>query len=175
MADTLSPQERSQLMSRIRGKNTKPELVVRKLLHSMSYRFRLHRRDLLGNPDIVLPRHGVCIFVHGCFCHLHRHCKHARLPKTSSEWWRKKLEGNAARDKRHAAALRRLGWRVITIWECQTEKPNRLLKRFQALLRGLVFSKWIENFNRIDALEFLKRITLPQPDNAEARTKPSQN
>lgn len=135
MADTLSPQERSSLMSRIRGKNTKPELLVRSLLHSMGYRFRLHRRDdLLGNPDIVLPRHGVCIFVHGCFWHLHSKCKDARIPKTRTAWWRKKLEGNATRDKRHAAALRRLGWRVITVWECQTEKPARLLKRLQALL-----------------------------------------
>ena len=134
MADTLSPQKRSRLMSRIRGKNTKPELLVRSLLHSMCYRFRLHRRDLPGNPDIVLPRHGVCIFVHGCFWHLHSKCKYARIPKTRTAWWRKKLEGNATRDKRHAAALRRLGWRVITVWECQTEKPARLLKRLQAIL-----------------------------------------
>ena len=134
MADTLSPQERSRLMSRIRGKNTKPELLVRSLLHSMGNRFRLHRRDLPGNPDIVLPRHGVCIFVHGCFWHLHRNCKDARIPKTRTAWWRKKLEGNAARDKRHAGALRRLGWRVITIWECQTEKPERFVSRLQKLL-----------------------------------------
>ncbi len=124
-------------MSHIRGKNTKPELLVRSLLHSMGYRFRLHRRDLPGNPDIVLPRHGVCIFVHGCFWHLHSQCKDARIPKTRTAWWRKKLEGNAARDKRHAAALRRLGWRVIMVWECQTEKPERLLKRLQALLPRL--------------------------------------
>ncbi len=134
MVDTLSPEERSRVMSRIRGKDTKPELTVRRILHSMGYRFRLHRRDLPGNPDIVLPRHGVCIFVHGCFWHLHRKCKAARLPKTRRAWWRKKLEGNVARDKRRAATLRRLGWRVITIWECQTEKPDRLLKRLQALL-----------------------------------------
>ena len=134
MADTLSSEERSRLMSRIRGKDTKPELVVRRMLHSMGYRFRLHRRDLPGKPDIVLPRHGVCIFVHGCFWHLHRNCKDARIPKTRRTWWRKKLEGNAARDKRHSAALRRLGWRVITVWECQTEKPEYLLKRLQAIL-----------------------------------------
>jgi DNA mismatch endonuclease (patch repair protein) len=134
MADTLSPHERSQLMSRIRGKNTKPELVVRRLLHSMGYRFRLHRHDLPGKPDIVLPRHGVCLFVHGCFWHLHRNCKDARIPKTRTSWWRKKLEGNAARDKRHAAALRRLGWRVVTVWECQTEKTEHLLKRLLRIL-----------------------------------------
>lgn len=134
MADTLSPEERSRVMSRIRSKNTKPELAVRRLLHSMGYRFRLHRRDLPGNPDIVLPRHGVCIFVHGCFWHLHRDCKQARIPKTKRAWWRKKLEGNAARDKRHATALHRLGWRVITIWECQTEKPASLTRRLRRLL-----------------------------------------
>ena len=134
MTDTLSSQERSRLMSRIRGKDTKPELVVRSLLHSMGYRFRLHRRDLPGCPDIVLPRHGICIFVHGCFWHLHRNCKDARIPKTKRAWWQKKLEGNAARDKRHAAALRRLGWRVLTIWECHTEKPDRLVSRLQKIL-----------------------------------------
>jgi DNA mismatch endonuclease (patch repair protein) len=134
MADTLSPEARSRLMSRIRGKDTKPELAVRRILHSMGYRFRLHRRDLPGNPDIVLPRHGACIFVHGCFWHLHSNCKDARIPKTKRAWWRKKLEGNVARDKRHAAALRRLGWRVITVWECQTEQPQRLLKRLANLL-----------------------------------------
>jgi DNA mismatch endonuclease (patch repair protein) len=90
---------------------------------------------LPGRPDIVLPRHGVCIFVHGCFWHLHRNCKDARIPKTKRAWWRKKLEGNAARDKRQAAALRRIGWRVLTIWECQTERQDKLkakLLRFLA-------------------------------------------
>lgn len=134
MADTLSPEARSRLMSRIRGKDTKPELAVRRMLYSMGYRFRLHRSDLPGHPDIVLPRHGICIFVHGCFWHLHRNCKAARIPKTRRAWWRKKLEGNATRDKRRAPALRRLGWRVITVWECQTEKPDRLLKRLLTLL-----------------------------------------
>ena len=120
-------------MSRIRGKDTKPELVVRRLLHAMGYRFRLHRRDLPGNPDIVLPQHGVCCFVHGCFWHLHPNCKDAHISKTKRSWWRKKREGNAARDKRHDAALRRLGWRVLTIWECQTEKPEKLTRRLALL------------------------------------------
>jgi DNA mismatch endonuclease (patch repair protein) len=136
MADTLSTEERSRLMSRIRGKDTKPELVVRRLLHAMGYRFRLHRRNLPGCPDIVLPRHGVCILVHGCFWHLHRNCKAARIPKTRRTWWRNKLEANATRDKRHVAALRRLGWRVLTIWECQTEKPEKLTRRLARLLQA---------------------------------------
>jgi DNA mismatch endonuclease (patch repair protein) len=134
MADTLSTEERSRLMSRIRGKDTKPELVVRRLLHAMGYRFRLHRRDLPGRPDIVLPRHGVCIFVHGCFWHLHPNCKDARIPKTKRAWWQEKLEGNASRDKCHAATLRRIGWRVLTIWECQTDKQEPLKKRLGRLL-----------------------------------------
>jgi DNA mismatch endonuclease (patch repair protein) len=134
MADNLSTEERSRLMSRIRCKDTKPELIVRRLLHAMGYRFRLHRRDLPGRPDIILPRHGVCIFVHGCFWHLHRNCNDARIPKTKREWWQKKLEGNSARDKRHTAALRCLGWRVLTIWECQTERPEKLRCRLARLL-----------------------------------------
>ena len=133
MADTLSIEERSRLMSRICGKDTKPELVVRRLLHAMGYRFRLHRRDLPGSPDIVLPQHGVCCFVHGCFWHLHSKCKDARIPMTRTAWWRKKLEGNPTRDKRHAAALLRLGWRVLTIWECHTEKPEKLTRRLALL------------------------------------------
>jgi DNA mismatch endonuclease (patch repair protein) len=87
-----------------------------------------------GTPDIVLPRHGLCIFVHGCFWHLHRNCKDARIPKTRTVWWRKKLEGNSTRDKRHTVALRRLGWRVITIWECETKKDAAPLKRLANLL-----------------------------------------
>ncbi len=121
-------------MSRIRNKDTKPELVVRRLLHSMGYRFRLHRCDLPGRPDIVLPRHGVCIFVHGCFWHIHRNCKAARIPKTQRTWWQKKLEGNASRDKRNAAVLRQLGWRVLTIWECQTNNPEKIILRLKSLL-----------------------------------------
>jgi DNA mismatch endonuclease (patch repair protein) len=80
------------------------------------------------------PCHGVCIFVHGCFWHLHRNCKSARIPKTKRAWWKKKLEGNAARDKHHATALRRLVWQVLTIWECQPEKPKKLIRRFARLL-----------------------------------------
>jgi DNA mismatch endonuclease (patch repair protein) len=134
MTDILAGKERSRLMSRIRGKDTKPELVVRRLLHSMGYRFRLHKRDLPGSPDIVLPSRRICIFVHGCFWHLHPNCKDARIPKTKRSWWQEKLEGNAARDKRHASALRRLGWRVFTIWECETEKPGKLSLRLARVL-----------------------------------------
>jgi DNA mismatch endonuclease (patch repair protein) len=125
MADNLPTEERSRLMSRIRGKHTRPEIVVRRLLHTMGYRFRLHRSDLPGTPDIVLPRHGVCIFVNGCFWHLHRNCKLARLPKTRRAWWQKKLKGNSERDKAKSCKLRKLGWKVLIIWECQTKSSNK--------------------------------------------------
>lgn len=134
MADTLDPARRSRLMARIRSKDTKPEMAVRRMLHAMGCRFRLHRRDLPGNPDIVLPSRRLCIFVHGCFWHLHRNCPASHLPKSRKAWWRNKLEGNSARDKRRAAALRRLGWRVGAVWECQTKKPDRLLARLEKIL-----------------------------------------
>lgn len=133
MPDILSPAKRSWLMSRIRGKNTKPELAVRRTLHALGARFRLHRKDLPGNPDIVLPRHRLCVFVHGCFWHLHTDCDAGRLPKSRRAWWRKKLEGNKARDKRSTTALRRLGWRVIVVWECQI--GPRLVPRLSKALQ----------------------------------------
>jgi DNA mismatch endonuclease (patch repair protein) len=106
-------------MSRIRGKDTKPEMVVRSLLHRMGYRFRLHGKGLPGRPDIVLARHKTVVFVHGCFWHRHRGCRNCTTPTHRREWWLKKLEGNAARDSRHQTALKELGWRVLVIWECE--------------------------------------------------------
>jgi len=132
MTDTLEPRERSALMSRIRGRDTKPELVVRSTLHRMGFRFRLCRRDLPGSPDIVLPRYGVVVFVHGCFWHRHKGCKGAATPKSNVGFWQDKFEKNVERDKRDRRALKRLGWKVATVWECQTrdiEKLERLLRR----------------------------------------------
>jgi DNA mismatch endonuclease, patch repair protein len=116
-------------MSAIRGKNTKPEMRVRSFLHRAGLRFRLHRADLPGKPDIVLPGRSVAIFVHGCFWHWHG-CKYSVWPKTRAEFWREKIMGNVQRDRRHVRALRRIGWRPITVWECQTsaEQLDRLLK-----------------------------------------------
>lgn len=115
-------------MSKIGPRDTKPELAVRSLLHRLGYRFRLHRKDLPGTPDLVLPRYGVAIFVHGCFWHGHR-CKTGKMPKSRTEYWGPKIEANKARDARKARQLRRLGWRVIAIWECELKHPDRLARK----------------------------------------------
>ena len=113
-------------MSRIRGKDTKPELRVRSQLHRMGYRFRLHRKDLPGRPDIVLPKYDTVIFVHGCFWHRHKGCRFAYTPKTRVEFWQTKFDLNVRRDRRNEAALRKRGWRIIRIWECRTGDPQKL-------------------------------------------------
>lgn len=124
-------------MSRIRGKDTKPELAVRSLLHRMGYRFRLHRRDLPGSPDIVLPKFKAVVFVHGCFWHRHDGCSKAYTVKTDPEGrWRKKFEQNVERDRCVRAALKKLGWKVIVVWECKIGDPGRLRQRFRRRLRG---------------------------------------
>ena len=122
--DIVSEEQRSYNMSRIRGKNTKPELAVRSLLHSLGYRFTVngpHNRKLPGRPDIVLPKYKTVIFVHGCFWHGHQECKNFRIPQTRTEWWQAKIEGNVARDKRQQEELRKLGWKVLVIWECEVK------------------------------------------------------
>ncbi len=117
-------------MSRIRGKDTKPELRVRSQLHRMGYRFRLHRKDLPGRPDIVLPKYDTVIFVHGCFWHRHKGCRFAYTPKTRPEFWKKKFGGNIRRDRTNINLLRKQGWKVLIIWECETDsngKPQKLI------------------------------------------------
>lgn len=113
-------------MRAIRKKDTRPELLVRRRLHALGYRFRLHRRDLPGTPDIVLPRHKVVIQVHGCFWHQHPGCRHATRPRTNQDYWLPKLERNVARDAASAAALEALGWRVIILWECELAREEKL-------------------------------------------------
>jgi DNA mismatch endonuclease (patch repair protein) len=132
--DIITPAERSALMSRIQGKNTKPETIVRSMAHSLGYRFRLHRRDLPGTPDIVFPRLRRIILVHGCFWHQHRGCGYAYKPKSNSPFWEKKFASNLARDQRDARALRQLGWDVLIVWECESKKPERLLRRLGKFL-----------------------------------------
>lgn len=134
MTDTLSPSARSVLMSRIRGKDTKPEIVVRSLLHRMGFRFRLHRRGLPGSPDIVLPGHGAVVFVHGCFWHRHTRCKGATTPKSRVKFWQEKFAANVERDKRNRRDLRRLGWKVLVVWECELKKPEKLGARLRKYL-----------------------------------------
>jgi DNA mismatch endonuclease (patch repair protein) len=136
MADKLTAEHRSWNMSRIRSKNTTPEKVVRSMLHRMGYRFSLHRKDLPGRPDIVLPRHNTVIFVHGCFWHLHAGCNQGRIPATRREFWENKLNGNVKRDEQHQRVLRQLGWRVITLWECDVEqRKDRVARRLSRLLK----------------------------------------
>lgn len=122
MVDSVTRQRRSEIMARVRAKDTTPELAVRSMVHRMGYRFRLHRRDLPGCPDMVFPSRRKVIFVHGCFWHRHSGCPLSRIPKTRVEFWTSKLEGNAARDAKHLGALKAKGWRALVIWECETGK-----------------------------------------------------
>ena len=119
-------EQRSRNMSAIKSKNTKPEIKVRKVLHSMGYRFRLHRKDLPGKPDLVLPKYRTAIFVNGCFWHQHKECKYSRLPKTNIDFWKRKLEGNSQRDKLNQSKLKDMGWKVIIIWECQIKEIENI-------------------------------------------------
>ena len=125
-------EQRSRNMSAIKSKNTKPEIAVRKLLHSLGYRFRLHRKDLPGSPDIVLPKYKTVIFVHGCFWHRHENCKYASTPKTRQEFWEAKFRENINRDKLNQENLSSNGWKIIIVWECEIKDKdfdlNRLFK-----------------------------------------------
>ena len=125
-------EQRSRNMSAIKSKNTKPEIKVRKVLHSMGYRFRLHSKDLPGSPDIVLPKYKTVIFVHGCFWHRHENCKYASTPKTRQEFWEAKFRENINRDKLNQENLSSNGWKIIIVWECEIKDKdfdlNRLFK-----------------------------------------------
>lgn len=116
-------------MLAVRRSNTAPELVVRQLLHALGYRFRLHRKDLPGTPDIVLPKHRKIILVHGCFWHGHAGCRRAKLPLNNAETWQRKIEANKIRDTRNLSALSLLGWRVLVLWECEVADLNRIRER----------------------------------------------
>jgi DNA mismatch endonuclease (patch repair protein) len=126
--DTLSTIERSERMARIHGRDTKPEMVVRRLLHGMGYRYRLHRDDLPGKPDIAFGKRKKAIFIHGCFWHRHDDpaCRLARLPKSRLEFWEPKLSANAERDALKQEALKRLGWKVLVVWECELRQSEQL-------------------------------------------------
>ncbi|MDE0627224.1 MAG: DNA mismatch endonuclease Vsr [Bryobacterales bacterium] len=135
MADIFDPAKRSEIMSRIRGRDTKPELLVRRIAHGLGFRFRLHRKDLPGRPDIVFPRYRAVILVHGCFWHRHPDCRFASNPKTRVEYWQKKFEGNVLRDRRNERALTDLGWRTMVIWECETKDTEAVAARIESFLR----------------------------------------
>jgi len=134
MPDVFEVTKRSEIMRAIRGKDTSPELFVRHLVHSLGYRFRLHRRDLPGTPDLVFPSLRKVIFIHGCFWHRHLCRKGRSMPRTRRAFWVKKLDGNAARDARTRRCLRRMGWKVLIVWECQTNDPVRLCERVARFL-----------------------------------------
>jgi DNA mismatch endonuclease (patch repair protein) len=132
MADVHTPEVRSYNMSMIRGKNTKPEIIVRKFLHAKGFRFRLHKKDLPGKPDIVLPKYKTVIFIHGCFWHGHKNCKYFVVPKTRTKWWLKKIGGNKKTDRRNNIKLGKASWKIITLWECQL-RPKKVLKTLSRL------------------------------------------
>ncbi|RAI44766.1 very short patch repair endonuclease [Rhodoplanes roseus] len=132
----VCPETRSRMLRAVRKKNTRPEIAVRRLLHAMGFRFRLHRRDLPGCPDIVLPRYRTVVLVHGCFWHQHSGCRLANVPRTRPEYWVPKLARNVARDTLTSSALAALGWRVIVMWECETSSPRTLRAKLDGLLRS---------------------------------------
>lgn len=136
MADVHDKKTRSYNMSQIKGKNTKPEMLVRRFLHAHGFRYRLHDRKLPGRPDIVLPKYRTVIFVHGCFWHGHEGCRYYVIPKTRTEWWVAKIGGNKANDTKAELALKNDGWRIINLWECDL-KPSTLDTTLPSLLKKL--------------------------------------
>ena len=138
MSDRISPSARSRLMGKIRGRDTRPEMFVRRLVHGMGYRYRLHRPDLPGKPDLVFRSRKKAIFVHGCFWHRHDCAKGVSLPGTRTEFWRDKLEANRARDRLALESLRRLGWDVMVVWECEVKQAEEsaLKGRIRSFLEG---------------------------------------
>ena len=135
MADHLSPEARSELMARVRNVDTRPEMVVRRLVHRMGYRFRLHRKDLPGTPDLVFPSRKRAILVHGCFWHQHG-CRRSTRPKSNRDFWERKLTRNAERDRDNLALLGEAGWSVLIIWECETRETATLKQRIGTFLSG---------------------------------------
>ena len=133
--DTFSTRERSFIMSRVKSKDTTPEMLVRSFLHRRGFRFRLHVRELPGHPDIVFPKYRTVVEVRGCFWHRHRGCKAATTPTSNTDYWTKKFRRNVERDKQTKAALRKLGWRVIVVWECQLRKQS-FLNRLPSRITG---------------------------------------
>jgi DNA mismatch endonuclease (patch repair protein) len=137
--DTFSPEKRSKIMSLVGSTNTTPEMTVRSLLHGLGFRFRLHRKDLPGNPDIVLPKHSTVIFVHGCFWHRHKGCPQASMPASHQDYWIPKFKRTVERDKKNQKELQRLGWKVIVLWECELRELKQLSER---LMNAITSSKF---------------------------------
>lgn len=134
--DRLTAQRRSWLMSRVKSKNTKPELVVRRLVFGMNYRYRLHAKNLPGHPDLVFPGRKKAIFVNGCFWHGHFGCRYGRLPKSRVEYWQAKIEQNQARDRENTALLEADGWQVLTVWQCELKNIETLANRLNEFIES---------------------------------------
>lgn len=132
--DTITPEQRSEVMRRVRGKDTGPEMAVRRLVHAMGYRYRLHRRDLAGVPDLTFPSRRKAIFVHGCFWHRHPNCALARIPKSRTDFWLPKLQGNRERDLRNQNTLQLEGWAILVIWECELRDLEAVSSRIRRFL-----------------------------------------
>ena len=134
MADHVDRKKRSLIMAAVRSEDTRPEMAVRKIVHGLGYRYRLHVRTLPGRPDLVFPAHRKIVLVHGCFWHRHRKCRYASSPKTRRKFWESKFAGNVARDRRTVRELKRMGWTVLTVWQCELKKPVRLTERLNDFL-----------------------------------------
>lgn len=148
--DAFSPAKRSEIMRRVRSADTVPEMVLRSILHQLGFRFRLRPGKLPGKPDVVLPKHNTVIFMHGCFWHRHKNCPRAATPATRQKYWIPKFQRTVKRDKSNRAKLRRMGWDVITVWECELEKPEVLARKLSKLVANTA-SKY-----HIPMVEFLK-------------------
>lgn len=158
MVDVVSSAKRSQMMSCIKGRDTLPEMLVRKALFAMGHRFRLHRRDLPGTPDIAMPGRKTAVFVHGCFWHAHQGCKYAKTPSTRREFWTTKLHATADRDRRAVDQLAVMGWRVLIVWECSTRDPEAAMALPNALRR------WIDSDARFGELSARSFVTVPRAE-----------
>jgi DNA mismatch endonuclease (patch repair protein) len=136
MTDNLTPKQRKKTMTRVKSRDTSPEMRVRRLAHRLGYRFRLHRKDLPGQPDLVFPKHNKVIFVHGCFWHGHQGCPASDRPASNRDYWDRKLDRNIQRDAANLQKLKDLGWTPLVIWECQTRDPAALAERLTSFLSG---------------------------------------
>jgi DNA mismatch endonuclease (patch repair protein) len=136
VTDHVDATKRSSIMAAVHSKDTKPEMAIRKIVHAMGYRYRLHSANLPGKPDLVFSSRGKVIFVHGCFWHRHSRCRYATMPKTRTEFWQDKFSANMARDRRNRRELKRMGWKVLIVWQCELKKFEKLTERLNDFLAG---------------------------------------
>lgn len=138
MADNLTAEQRRKNMTAIKSRHTKPEIIVRSMLHRLGFRFRLHDTKLPGKPDIILPKYKTVIFVHGCFWHQHKGCRRSTIPKSNTDYWIPKLAGNVKRDVQHKADLKKAGWNVAVVWECETKDAEKLEKKLKSIFAKII-------------------------------------